>query len=66
MVNSAYTQQLTIKNGLLTNEINAIDIDPYGNVWIATPSGLSKYNGRKITNFTTELIVNIPKWVNGK
>ena len=47
-------KQLKIEDGLRNNTINAIDIDVYGNVWIATESALSKYDGREIINYTTK------------
>jgi len=54
VTNNKVTKQLTIKNGLRSNNINSIDIDSYGNVWIATESALSKYDGKEIINYTID------------
>ncbi|NOZ47103.1 MAG: response regulator [Chlorobi bacterium] len=43
---------LTTKDGLAGNLINDIIQDKTGNIWIATNSGLSRYNGKTFKNFT--------------
>ena len=52
--NDKVLKALTIKDGLRSNNINDVDLDIYNNIWLATANGLSKYDGRKITNFTTK------------
>jgi signal transduction histidine kinase/ligand-binding sensor domain-containing protein/CheY-like chemotaxis protein/AraC-like DNA-binding protein len=42
---------LTIENGLSGNIINRIIEDYYGYIWIATPNGLNRYDGYKVTVF---------------
>ena len=43
-----------IKDGLIDNNINDLLLDRNGNLWIATLSGLSCFDGRVFHNFTTE------------
>lgn len=45
---------LTMQNGLADNTISAICKDKEGFVWFGTRNGLSRYDGRKITNFKLE------------
>lgn len=52
--NGKIKKQLKIEDGLRSNSINNIDIDSFGNVWIATNSGLSKYDGRAIYTYTKD------------
>ena len=52
--NGKIKKQLKIKDGLRSNSINNIDIDSFGNIWISTNSGLSKYDGRKIFTYTKD------------
>jgi len=49
-----FTKQFRIEDGLRDNVINSLDIDNYGNIWMATSAGLSKYNGRNIRTYTTD------------
>ncbi|MDO9255685.1 MAG: two-component regulator propeller domain-containing protein [Bacteroidales bacterium] len=42
-------KHLSIEDGLSGNIINKIIEDSYGFIWIATPNGLNKYNGIKVT-----------------
>ena len=46
--------QLKIENGLRTNTLNSIDIDIFGNIWIATNVGLSKFDGRRVYTYTKD------------
>ncbi|WP_372946805.1 two-component regulator propeller domain-containing protein [Mariniphaga sp.] len=39
------------QSGLPHNYINEITEDPYGNIWLATDGGASKFDGTKLTNF---------------
>jgi ligand-binding sensor domain-containing protein/serine phosphatase RsbU (regulator of sigma subunit) len=41
-------------NGLVNNVTRALLEDSKGNLWIVTPEGVSKYDGRTFTNFTTQ------------
>ena len=43
-----------IKDGLIDNDVNDLLLDRNGNLWIATPSGLSCFDGVVFRNFTTE------------
>ena len=54
ITNDKVIKTLTIKNGLRSNQINDVELDLYNNIWIATANGLSKYDGRSITNYTTK------------
>ena len=54
LVNETIKNTITIKDGLRSDWIWDLDIDGYGNIWLATSDGLSKYDGRKIKNFTTD------------
>ena len=47
-------KQIKRDDGLRSNEINCIDVDLFGNIWIGTNNSLSKYDGRKVENITTE------------
>ena len=54
MSENKIVKQLKVEQGLRSNGIRALDFDMYGNIWMATNSGLSKYDGRKVSNFTTK------------
>lgn len=44
----------TTKNGLLSNIIHTVAIDPKGNKWIGTyGGGLSKFDGKQWTTYTS-------------
>lgn len=45
-------KRLSIENGLSGNIINAIIEDTYGYIWIATPIGLNRFDGLKVTVFS--------------
>jgi len=45
----------TIEDGLSDNTINRILIDHYDNVWFATPTGLTRFDGKKFKNFELPL-----------
>ncbi len=47
-----YWTNLTTNDGLVGNNINDILIQNRASIWIATPSGLSHYNGNTFTNYT--------------
>ena len=47
MSDNKIINQFKIEDGLRTNEVRAIDFDLYGNIWMATNAGLSKYDGSK-------------------
>jgi ligand-binding sensor domain-containing protein/serine phosphatase RsbU (regulator of sigma subunit) len=46
-------QKFSIKDGLIQSTVKQIEQDDYGNLWLATNSGLSKFNGRSFDNYTT-------------
>ena len=54
LVDGKIKNQFKIEDGLRNNTITSLDIDVYGNIWMATSAGLSKYDGRKIKTFTKE------------
>lgn len=45
-------EYITINEGLLDNQIRSIQEDKNGNIWFGTAMGLSRYDGKKITNYT--------------
>lgn len=54
----AAAQQLIFKtyteeDGLVSNPVRCIFQDSRGFIWLGTWQGLSKYDGRKFTNYTT-------------
>lgn len=40
-------------DGLISDDIHAIAQDKKGNVWFGTPIGLSRYDGKRFSNYTT-------------
>ena len=54
MSNNKIVKQLKMEDGLRNNNVFAVDIDLYGNVWMATQNALSKYDGREVKNYTTK------------
>ncbi|MAI86479.1 MAG: hypothetical protein CMF99_04875, partial [Candidatus Marinimicrobia bacterium] len=46
--------QLKIEDGLRSNNLNSIDIDIFGNIWIATNSGITKFDGRSVYTYTKD------------
>jgi ligand-binding sensor domain-containing protein len=42
----------TVENGLAQSQINDINQDELGYLWIGTESGLSKFNGNSFTNYS--------------
>ena len=42
---------LNMQNGLADNTVSAVYKDKEGFVWFGTRNGLSRYDGRRITNF---------------
>jgi len=44
----------TTKNGLVGSVVNNIFQDSKGFIWIGTPSGVSKFNGKTFQNYTTK------------
>lgn len=43
---------LNIENGLAQSQAMAMAQDHYGNLWVGTLGGLSRYDGHKFTNYT--------------
>lgn len=46
-------QKFSVKEGLIQSTVKQIEEDKYGNLWLATNNGLSKFNGKDFENFTT-------------
>jgi serine phosphatase RsbU (regulator of sigma subunit)/ligand-binding sensor domain-containing protein len=46
-------QKYSVKEGLIQSTVNQIEQDDYGNLWLATNYGLSKFNGKTFESFTT-------------
>ncbi len=46
------TRRLSAKDGLACNTVNDIQQDKDGFIWLATASGISRYDGYQFTNFT--------------
>lgn len=46
-------QKFSVKEGLVQSTVKQIEQDEYGNLWLATNYGLSKFNGKSFENFTT-------------
>lgn len=46
-------QKFSAKEGLIQSTVKQIEQDAYGNLWLATNNGLSKFNGKGFENFTT-------------
>ena len=43
-----------VEDGLIANDVNDLLLDRDGNLWIATPSGISCFDGSTFRTFTTE------------
>ena len=55
---SGYSQKLnlqkfSVKDGLVQSTVKQIEQDNYGNLWLGTNYGLSKFNGKSFENITT-------------
>lgn len=46
-------QKFSVKDGLIQSSVKQIEQDYYGNLWLATNYGLSKFNGKTFESFTT-------------
>ena len=46
-------QKFSIKEGLVESTVKEIEEDNYGNLWLATNNGLSKFNGKTFENYST-------------
>lgn len=46
-------QKFSVKDGLIQSTVKVIEEDEYGNLWLATNYGLSKFNGKTFENYTT-------------
>ncbi|MES2512576.1 MAG: two-component regulator propeller domain-containing protein [Bacteroidota bacterium] len=46
-------QKYSVKEGLIQSTVKQIEQDDYGNLWLATNYGLSKFNGKNFESFTT-------------
>jgi anti-sigma regulatory factor (Ser/Thr protein kinase) len=61
--NDCLIKHYTNENGLPSNLINDVNSDKNGFVWIATQSGLSRYNGRSFYNYSS---INFPSIKNNR
>ena len=54
---------LNMQNGLADNTVSAVYKDKEGFVWFGTRNGLSRYDGRRITNFeiSSSIIIRLSK-----
>ncbi|MEE9440147.1 MAG: two-component regulator propeller domain-containing protein [Saprospiraceae bacterium] len=52
----------TKKDGLADNQIRSIKGDTSGNVWFGTANGVSVYNGKKFTSYSTKISDPKSKW----
>lgn len=43
---------LKVENGLVQSQATCLSQDNFGNLWIGTLGGLSRYDGKKLSNFT--------------
>ncbi len=50
---SYFISSLTVDDGLSNQTINSIKIGPHGHVWIATRSGIDRYDGMSLRHYTT-------------
>jgi ligand-binding sensor domain-containing protein/serine phosphatase RsbU (regulator of sigma subunit) len=46
-------QKFSVKEGLIQSTVKQIEQDDYGNLWLATNYGLSKFNGKSFESYTT-------------
>jgi ligand-binding sensor domain-containing protein len=54
IVSQTYSvRKFSTSNGLLSNSINDCNFDKNGFLWIATQAGLSRFDGRKFKNHTS-------------
>lgn len=44
-------ERISMKDGLISDDITWVFLDSKNYVWIGTPSGLSKYDGYTFTNY---------------
>lgn len=49
----SHFHNLNIDDGLIQSQPTCLAQDTYGNLWIGTYGGLSRYDGRTFTNYTT-------------
>ena len=45
--------QYTVKDGLCHNQILSIQEDQFGNIWLSTGNGVSRFDGQSFTTFST-------------
>ena len=46
-------QKFSVKDGLCQSTVKQIEQDDFGNLWLATNYGLSKFNGKSFENYST-------------
>jgi len=54
LLSASNVTNYTLKDGLISNYVYAINQDSIGYIWIATQAGLSRFNGDEFHNFTTK------------
>lgn len=54
LLSASNVTNYTLKDGLISNYVYAINQDSLGYIWIATQAGLSRFNGDEFHNFTTK------------
>jgi ligand-binding sensor domain-containing protein len=57
---SLFFSTLTSRDGLPSNFITSVTQDSYGFIWVATPSGLARYDGQQFTVFKQEAFAALP------
>jgi ligand-binding sensor domain-containing protein/signal transduction histidine kinase len=51
-----FSEPITEKHGLISNNVRAILSDRYGNLWFGTNKGVSKYDGENFQNIRLDLV----------
>ena len=46
-------QKFSVRDGLAQSTVKQVVEDDYGNLWLSTNNGLSKFNGKDFENYTT-------------
>lgn len=45
---------LTMREGLSSDHVQCLAVDPYGHLWIGTSDGLNRYDGRRVKVYRTD------------
>jgi len=57
-------KQFSTKDGLNNNRVNCLHVDKYGILWIGTADGISRYDGNRFLNLSTENLKMTSEGVN--